>query len=67
LLNGSLTVACTEIIVMRLMNPEGVRAVNKILLGAGIMADAGQLCQQPPGSFVGFNRISGASLAGRVF
>ena len=67
LLNGSLTGACTEIIAMRLMNPEGVRALGKILMGAGIMADAGQLCQQPPGSFVGFNRISGASLAGRVF
>ena len=67
LLNGSLTGACTEIIAMRLMNPEGVRALGKILMGAGIMADAGQLCQQPPGSFVGFNRISGASLSGRVF
>ena len=67
LLNGSVTGACTEIVVMRLMNPDGVRAVNKILLGAGIVAAADQLCQQPPGSFVGFNRISGGSLAGRVF
>ena len=67
LLNGSLTGACTEIVVMRMMNPDGVRALNKILLGAGIVADADKLCQQPPGSFVGFNRISGSSLAGRVF
>jgi hypothetical protein len=67
LLNGSLTGACTEIVAMRLMNPEGVRALGKILMGAGIMADAGQLCRQPLGSFVGFNRISGASLAGKVF
>jgi hypothetical protein len=34
---------------------------------AGIVADAGQLCQVPPGSFTGFNRISGAALAGKVF
>ena len=52
---------------MRLMNTDGVRALNKILLGAGIVADAEKICQQPPGSFVGFNRISGASLAGKVF
>jgi hypothetical protein len=44
-----------------------VREVQKILMRTGIAADASQLCQQPPGSFVGFNRISGASLAGRVF
>ena len=52
---------------MRLMNPEGVRVLNKILLGAGIVAEADKFCQPPPGSFVGFNRISGASRAGRVF
>jgi hypothetical protein len=52
---------------MRLMGPDGVRAIGKILRGAGIVADAGQLCQVPPGTFTGFNRISGAALAGKVF
>lgn len=52
---------------MRLMDDSGVREVQKILMRAGISADANQLCQQPPGVFTGFNRISGASLAGRVF
>lgn len=67
LLNGSLTGACTEIVCMRLMNPDGVRALGKILTGAGIMADTGKLSQQPPGAFVSFNRISGGELAGKVF
>lgn len=67
LLNGSLTGSCTEIVLMRLMDEAGVREMKKILLRAGIAADVDALCRQPPGSFVSFNRISGASLAGRVF
>lgn len=67
LLNGSLTGNCTEIVVMRLMDDCSVREVQKILMRAGISADATALCQQPPGAFTGFNRISGASLSGRVF
>ena len=67
LLNGSLVGGCTEIVVMRLMDEAAAREMRKILMRAGISADVDKLCQQPPGSFVGFNRISGAQLAGRVF
>ncbi|MDD5140242.1 MAG: hypothetical protein PHY43_08300 [Verrucomicrobiales bacterium] len=49
------------------MSPQGVRALKNILTGAGISADVDALACQPMGSFTGFNRISGASLAGRVF
>ena len=67
LLNGSLTGGCTGIILMRLMDDAAIRSVQKILLCAGISADAAQLCRVPPGVFTAFNRISGGSLAGRVF
>lgn len=67
LLNGSLLGGCTEIVTFRLMGPRSVRALKNILLLAGISADADALCTQPMGRFTGFNRISGASLAGKVF
>lgn len=64
-LNSSLVGNCTEIVIFRLLAKESVRAVKDILSLAGIEADAAGLCQQPMGSFVGFNRQSGASLSGR--
>jgi hypothetical protein len=66
-LNGSLIGACTEIVCFRLMNPESERALKNILTGAGIAAATAPLCQQPMGTFTGFNRISGATLSGKVF
>lgn len=67
LLNGSLTASITEIVLFRQMSPDARRATERLLLETGAVFDAEQLRALPLGSFVGFNRISGASLAGRVF
>ena len=67
MLNGSLTASLTEIILFRQMSPDARRATEKLLLETGAGFDAEQLRSLPLGSFVGFNRLSGASLAGKVF
>jgi hypothetical protein len=67
LLNGSLTGAATELVVFRQMTPEGRRVTEKLLREAGCEFDPVQLTALPLGSFVSFNRLSGASLAGKVF
>jgi hypothetical protein len=67
MLNGSLTASLTEIILFRQMSPDARRATEKLLMETGAAFDAEQLRALPLGSFVGFNRLSGASLAGRFF
>lgn len=67
LLNASLPGAATEIVVFKPSAPEARRVTEKLLWETGVEFDGEQLCQLPLGSFVGFNRLSGASLAGRVF
>jgi hypothetical protein len=67
-LNGSLTGACTEIVLFRLITPMSVKAMQNIFSYAGIAEDArAASCAVPLGSFKGWNRISGGSLGGRVF
>jgi hypothetical protein len=67
-LNGSLTGACTEIVLFRLMTPMSVKAMQNIFSYAGIAEDArAACCALPLGSFKGWNRISGGSLGGKVF
>ena len=67
MLNGSLTASVTEIVLFRQMSPDARRATEKLLWETGAAFDPEQLRALPLGSFVGFNRLSGASLAGKVF
>lgn len=60
-LNSSLTGQATELVCFRLLSPEAVRAV------ARLGADAAHVGRLPLGTFISYNRISGGSLAGRVF
>ena len=66
-LNGSLTASITEIILFRQMSPAARRAPEKLLSETGAAFDPEILRTLSLGSFVGFNRLSGASLAGKVF
>ncbi len=61
LVNASITGACTELVCFRLQEPDGLRCVAK--LGA----DRLLVEKLPPGAFISYNRLSGASLTGRVF
>jgi hypothetical protein len=44
-----------------------LREAETLLQSSGNSFDPAALRALPPGAFVGFNRISGMSLAGRVF
>ena len=57
----------TEIILFRQMSPDARRAPEKLLSETGAAFDPEILRTLSLGSFVGFNRLSGASLAGKVF
>ena len=67
LLNGSLVGAATELICFRQVSSAAIRATEKALENSGNDFDRSALTALPMGSFIGFNRLSGASLAGRVF
>ena len=66
LLNGSLVGSATELVCFRQGSPEAIRATRKILENSG-GSYREDLSALPMGAFVGFNLISGGSLAGRVF
>lgn len=60
-INASITGQATELVCFRLTEPLALNRVAE--LGAGRDAVAAL----PPGSFISWNRMSGAKLAGRVF
>lgn len=60
-LNPSIIGAATEIVLFRLAESEGLRAVKKMGCDAPGCADL------PLGSYLGINRLSGATLSGRLF
>ena len=59
--NPSLTGGATELVAFKLISPEAVRAVSRL------DADPAAVSALPLGSFLAYNRLSGGSLAGRVF
>lgn len=66
--NGlNLTGTATKLIGVRQMPSAAWRVTEKLLWETGNAFDSARLRALPPGSFVGFNRISGGGLAGRVF
>lgn len=67
MLNGSLTASITEIVVFKQMSPDARRITERLLLETGMCFNPDQLRALPLGSFIGFNRLSGANLAGKVF
>ena len=67
LLNPSLTGAVTELVCFRLMSSEALRAVEKLCRDSGIAAHREQVAGLPLGSFRAWNRLSGGSLAGKLF
>jgi hypothetical protein len=66
-LNGSIVGALTELVCFRQMSGEAMKATERMLYDAGIVPDRAALTALPLGSFIGFNRLSGGRLAGRVF
>jgi len=60
-LNPSVTGAITELVCFKLTSPEALRTVRD--LGA----DREAVAALPLGSFISYNRLSGATLTGRVF
>ncbi len=67
LLNGSLVGSATELVCFRQIDRDALKATETMLSSSGNTFDPAQLRSLPAGSFVGFNRLSGASQAGRVF
>jgi hypothetical protein len=61
LVNPSITGACTELVCFRLSEPNALRCV------AGLGADRQAVAALPLGKFIGYNRLSGATVSGRVF
>lgn len=61
LVNGSVTGATTELICFKLLSHEALQSVKR--LGA----DRERVAALPLGAFVSYNRLSGGTLAGRVF
>lgn len=61
MLNPSITGAITELVCFKLTSPEALRTV------ASLGADRAAVAALPLGSFVSLNRLSGATLSGRVF
>jgi hypothetical protein len=60
-INASITGQATELVSFRLTEPLALNRVTE--LGA----DRDAVAVLPPGSFLSWNRLSGAQLAGRVF
>ena len=66
-INPSVTGQATELVCFRLMSAEALRAVEKLWRDSGIVAVREHVGGLPLGSFLAWNRLSGGSLAGRVF
>ena len=67
MLNPSLVGAATELVAFRQASAVALRATENALRDTGNAYAPAALRSLPLGAFVGFNRLSGASLAGRVF
>lgn len=67
LLNGSLVGALTELVAFRLQGTEALRAFERMSQDSGLVVSRQEIASLPLGSFIGFNRLSGARLGGRVF
>lgn len=61
MVNPSIIGAATELVSFKLLSPDALRTVERI------GADRQRVAALPLGSFVAQNRLSGGSLAGRVF
>lgn len=66
-INPSITGQSTELVSFRLMSHEALRAVEKLCRDCGVNFPREQMAALPLGSFMAWNRITGTSLAGRVF
>ena len=62
LLNSAITGASTELVCFKLIDDDDLREVRRMR-----PADAAAVSALPLGSFLAYNRLSGASLAGRLF
>ncbi len=67
MINPSITGAATELVCFKLMSAEALRAVEKLWRDSGIMATRQTIAGLPLGQFIGWNRLSGGSLGGRLF
>lgn len=67
MLNDSLVGAATEWVCFRQASAAALRATEIALRTTGNVYDPAALRALPLGSFIGFNRLSGGTLAGRVF
>jgi len=67
LINESITGAATELVCLKLMGSDGLRAVEKLWRDSGITAARETVGALPLGSFVSWNRLSGGTLGGRLW
>lgn len=67
LLNGSLVGSATELVCFPQVSAVSLLATENALSNLGNDSDGEALRALPMGSFTGFNRFSGAALAGPVF
>ncbi len=61
LVNASVTGSCTELVCFKLNAPDGLRTVCKLGAAPEVVAAL------PLGSFISCNRLSGGTLAGKLF
>ncbi len=59
--------AATELVCFKLMNGNALRAVEKLWQDSGIVAARESATSLSPVNFRAWNRLTGGSLAGRVF
>ncbi len=67
LVNPSITGAATELVLFRLMAREAIRAAGKLWADSAALAPYPDLPALPLGTFRALNRLSGQTLAGRLF
>ena len=67
MLNGSITASATELIVFRQMHPAALRVTENLLRDGGNGYDPAAIRSLPLGSYLAFNRLTGGSVAGKLF
>jgi len=65
--NASITGGATELVCFKLISDQALRAVEKLWRDSGIAAPRETVAALPLGTFIAWNRLSGGSLAGKLF
>jgi len=65
--NSSITASATELIVFRQKHPAAIRVTGNLLRDGGNGYDPAAIRSLPLGSYLANNRLTGGSVAGKLF